>query len=139
MTAIILFSGALVYFSALHEACTGGPCTGGQLSPEETRPLDDLGIPMGFYSAYVLALNLLVAAALFNPLRRRIRSLMDSRFYSSKYHAKKTLEDFSARLRDEIDLNRLSEDLLVVVVRETVQPEHTTLWWRERSREDVRA
>ena len=48
MTAIILFSGAPVYFSALHEACTAGPCIGGQLSPEETRSLDDLGIPMGF-------------------------------------------------------------------------------------------
>jgi hypothetical protein len=138
MTAIILFSGAPVYFSALHEACTAGPCIGGQLSPEETRSLDDLGIPMGFYTAYVLALSLLVVAALFNPLRRRIQSLMDSRFYRSKYDAKKTLEDFSARLRDETDLDRLSEDLLVVV-RETVQPEHATLWWRERSREDVRA
>jgi hypothetical protein len=128
MTAIILFSGAPVYFSALHEACTAGPCIGGQLSPEETRSLDDLGIPMGFYTAYVLALSLLVVAALFNPLRRRIQSLMDSRFYRSKYDAKKTLEDFSARLRDETDLDRLSEDLLVVV-RETVQPEHATLWW----------
>jgi hypothetical protein len=63
VTAIILFSGAPGYFSALHEACTAGPCIGGQLSPEETRSLDALGIPIGAYAAYVLALDLLVVAA----------------------------------------------------------------------------
>ena len=63
VTAIILFSGAPGYFSALHEACTAGPCIGGQLSPEETRSLDDLGIPTGVYAAYVLALDLFVVAA----------------------------------------------------------------------------
>jgi hypothetical protein len=63
VTAIILFSGTPGYFSALHEACTAAPCIGGQLSPEQTRSLDDLGIPMGFYAAYVLALDLLVVAA----------------------------------------------------------------------------
>lgn len=136
MTALILFSGAPVYFSVLHEACTASPCIGGQLSPEETRPLDDLGIPIGLYTANVLALNLLVVAALFNPVRRRIQSLMDSRYYSSKYDAKKTLEDFSARLRDETDLDRLSEDLLVMV-RETVQPEHASLWLRDRPGKDT--
>jgi hypothetical protein len=62
VTAIILFSGAPGYFSALHEACTASPCIGGQLSSEETRSLGDLGIPMGFYAAYVLALDLLVVA-----------------------------------------------------------------------------
>jgi hypothetical protein len=63
VTAIMLFSGAPGYFSTLHEACTAGPCIGGQLSPEETRSLDDLGIPTGFYAAYVLALDLLLVAA----------------------------------------------------------------------------
>jgi hypothetical protein len=62
VTVIILFSGAPGYFSALHEACTASPCIGGQLSSEETRSLGDLGIPMGFYAAYVLALDLLVVA-----------------------------------------------------------------------------
>src|SRR5829696_1227259 len=63
VTAIILFSGAPGYFFALHEACTAGPCIGGQLSPEETRSLGVIGIPTGVYATYVLALDLLVVAA----------------------------------------------------------------------------
>src|SRR5918998_6564311 len=107
LTAVLagLYFGSIVVLQSLFRALTGG---GSQL---------------------VVVASTLAIAALFTPSRRRIQGLIDRSFYRGKYDAVKTLEAFSAKLREETDLDALSEDL-VGVVKETMQPTHASLWLR---------
>ena len=104
---------ALVYFGGV----TATQALFGELIGREEQP------------QLAIVVSTLVIAALFNPLRRRIQAFIDRQFYRRKYDARKTLEAFSAKLREETDLDVLSDDL-VGVVRDTMQPAHVSLWLR---------
>jgi hypothetical protein len=89
-------------------------------------------------SSLIVALTTLVVAALFQPLRRRLQRAVDLRFDRRHYDAARTIDAFSARLRDEVDLAALSGELLAVV-EQTMQPTVASLWLRPATWRSPRA
>jgi hypothetical protein len=81
----------------------------------------------GEQSSLAVALSTLAIAALFNPLRKRVQSFIDRRFYRQKYNSEQALAEFAATARNETDLGQLSEDL-ISTIQETLQPGKTSLW-----------
>ena len=106
-TLIAIYFGGVVTMQTLFRALTG----------QEQQP------------QLAVVVSTLAIAALFNPLRKRIQSFIDRRFYRRKYDARRTLEAFSARLRDGTDLETLNRDI-AGVIEETLQPAHVSLWLR---------
>jgi len=107
----LVYVGSIVLFQGLFHALTG-----------ETSQLAAVA-------------STLAIAALFVPLRRRVQAFIDRRFYRRKYDVAKTLQAFNIRLRDDVDLDSVADDL-VEVVRETMQPAHVSLWLRLPERKE---
>jgi hypothetical protein len=106
---VLVYVGSIILFQGLFRALTG-----------ETSQLAVVG-------------STLAIAALFVPLRRRVQAFIDRRFYRRKYDIATTLQAFNVRLRNDVDIDSVADDL-VEVVRETMQPAHVSLWLRPRGR-----
>ena len=84
-----------------------------------------------FHSSVAVAVSTLAAAALFNPLRRRVQRAVDRRFNRARYDADQTVAAFAARLKDAVDLDAVRDDL-ADVVHQALEPAHVSLWISQR-------
>jgi hypothetical protein len=82
---------------------------------------------LGFHSSVAVAVSTLAAAALFNPLRRRVQRTVDHRFNRARYDADQTVMAFAARLKDAVDLDSVRDDLVSVVAK-ALEPAHLSVW-----------
>jgi hypothetical protein len=121
----LLINRTLVYGAT--SAAIGATFFGGIIA------LQTLLRPLTAGSELSVAISTLASFALFQPIRRRVQGTVDRRFDRSRYDAGRTLEVFADRLRDEVDLDALRDDLLGAV-RQTMAPTHASLWLRERAR-----
>ena len=87
---------------------------------------------LSFASPEAVAASTLAAAALFNPLRRRVQQVVDRRFNRARYDADQTVAAFAARLKDAVDLDSVQDDL-ASVVQHALEPAHVSVWISQRS------
>ena len=87
---------------------------------------------LSVHTPVAVAASTLAAAALFNPLRRRVQQLVDRRFNRARYDADQTIAAFAARLKDAVDLDSVRDDL-AGVVHHTLEPAHVSVWISQRS------
>jgi len=85
-----------------------------------------------FHSTVAVAASTLAVAALFNPLRRRVQHMIDRRFNRARYDADRAVAAFAARLKDEVDLDSIREDL-AGAVHQALEPAHVSVWISRRS------